>query len=308
MKVIRHLGGEFRPSGAVVTLGNFDGVHVGHQAVLARLAVHARRDALPSVAITFHPHPASVLAPERAPLALTTLGQRLERLAAAGLDAVVLQRFSLALARVDARSFAREVLVERLGARTVVIGHSTRFGRGREGNAERLRELGEEFGFSVDVVAPVDVDGRAVSSSAIRGAIAAGDLETGARMLGRPHSICGRVVRGQRRGATLGIPTANLRPRGLQLPPDGVYAVRARLADTWWNAAANVGFNPTFGGRERTLEAHLLDFAGGDLYGKRLEIAFIERLRGEIRFPDPEVLVRQIREDIEAARRLLQRR
>lgn len=307
MKVIRHLGGEFRTSGAVVTLGNFDGVHVGHQAVLARLAAHARRSALPSVAITFHPHPASVLAPERAPLALTTLGQRLQLLSAAEVDVVVLQRFSLPFARVDARSFVREVLVELLAARTVVIGHSTRFGHGREGNAERLEAMGRELGFDVEVVAPVHVDGRTVSSSAIRAAIDTGDLAVAARMLGRPHTVCGRVIRGHRRGVELGIPTANLRPRGLQLPPDGVYAVRARFADTWLAAVANVGFNPTFGGRERTLEAHLLDYEG-DLYGKRLEVAFVDRLRGEIRFPDATALVRQIHEDIAAARRLLQRR
>ena len=307
MKLVRHLGGEFPSAGAAITLGNFDGVHVGHRAVLGRLVAHARTGGLSSVAITFQPHPAAILAPARAPLALTTLGQRLERIAATGVEIVVLQRFSPAFARVTARSFVLDTLVARLGAAKVVIGHSTRFGHAREGSAESLRAMGHELGFEVDVVAPVEVDGRTVSSSAVRSAIESGDLAVAERMLGRPHSVRGRVVEGHHRGRQLGIPTANLRPRRLQLPPDGVYVVRARFAGSWRPAVANVGFNPTFGDRERTLEAHLLDF-DGDLYGQRLDVEFVERLRGETRFPDVTSLVRQIHQDIAAARRVLERR
>jgi riboflavin kinase/FMN adenylyltransferase len=302
MKLIRHLrAGQFARTGSVVTLGNFDGVHVGHRAVLARLTAHARERQLPAVAITFHPHPASVLAPERQPLALTTLGQRLQRLGATDIDAVVLERFSHRFSRIEADSFVREALVAQLSARAVVIGHSTRFGRGRVGDPERLVALGQALGFAVEVVGPVDVNGNVVSSSAIRAAVRAGDLDSAAAMLGRQHAVCGRVIAGHGRGRQIGIPTANVGVRGLQLPPDGVYAVRVRDGEERLDGVANIGFNPTFGNQERSLEVHVLDF-DRDLYGRRLEVEFAQQLRGEVRFPDVAALVRQIHDDIAAAR------
>jgi riboflavin kinase / FMN adenylyltransferase len=305
MKLIRHLrAGQFARTGSVVTLGNFDGVHVGHRAVLARLTARARERRLFAVAITFHPHPASVLAPERRPLALTTLGQRLERLGTADVDAVVLQRFSRRFSRVDADTFVHEVLVARLAARAVVIGHSTRFGRDRGGDPERLAALGRTLGFEVEVVGPVEANGSVVSSSAIRAAVRAGDLVSAAAMLGRPHAVCGRVIAGHGRGRQIGIPTANVGVRGLQLPPDGVYAVCVRDAEERLAGVANIGFNPTFGNRERSLEVHVLDF-DRDLYGHRLEVELVQSLRGEVRFPDVAALVRQIHDDIAAARRVL---
>ena len=305
MNVIRHAA---HRSGAaapcVVTLGKFDGVHRGHREVLARLVHRAREHQVPSVAITFTPHPLSILAPARAPLALTSIRQRLALLAAAGVDTVVLQRFTPRFAQVPADRFVEEILVGCLRARAVVVGQTVGFGYRRTGTAASLVAFGRKHGFTVEVVPPFKVDGRPVTSTAVRVAIAAGDLAAAGRMLGRPYEISGRVVHGHHRGQQLGVPTANLRLRGVQLPPDGVYAARARIAGRVHCAVANIGFNPTFGDRERSVEAHVLDFHG-DLYTQRLDLVFIEYLRGERRFPDVQALVAQIREDIAAVRRLL---
>lgn len=305
MNVIRHVAHRGRAAApCVATLGKFDGVHRGHREVLARLVQRAREHGVPSVAITFTPHPLSILAPAHAPLALTGIRQRLALLAAAGIDTVVLQRFTPQFAQVPAEQFVQEILVRCLQARAVVVGQTVGFGYQRSGTAASLAAFGRTYGFAVEVVAPFEVDGRPVTSSAVRAAIARGDLAAAERMLGRPHEIGGRVVHGHHRGQQLGVPTANLRLRGVQLPPDGVYAARVRLAGHLHWAVANIGFNPTFADRERSVEAHVLDFRG-DLYGQRLDLIFLEYLRGERRFPNPQALVAQIREDIAAVRRIL---
>jgi len=217
---------------------------------------------------------------------------------------MILLHFTPRLAALEARRFVADFLLEELHAMQIVAGERVGFGRGRAGNATLLKQMSEESGFELEIVAAVEVDGETVSSSRIRAAISRGELERAARMLGRPYAVAGRVVQGLRRGHSLGFPTANLRPRGLQLPPNGVYAVRVRVGGEERRAVANLGFNPTFGNQERTLEAHLLDF-DGDLYGMMIEVTFVAFLRGERKFPNVDALAEQIGVDIAAARRLL---
>lgn len=306
MQVIRHLeasGGRFRST--VATLGNFDGVHVGHQEILSRVVRQAAERRVQAVVVTFFPHPTAVLAPARAPVELGSLADRLARMREIGIDTVVVQRFTRAFASVEASPFIESYLVDRLGAAKVIIGHSVNFGRARAGNAATLEAAGKRLGFEVETVGPVTVDGIAVSSTEVRRHLAVGDVSFAARLLGRPYAADGRVVVGDRRGHTLGFPTANLRPRREILVPDGVYAVRARWDGEQRSGVANVGRKPTFGQRnDRTLEAHLFDFSG-DLYGTRLRVELIERLRGEMRFASVEALVEQIRLDAERAREVL---
>jgi riboflavin kinase/FMN adenylyltransferase len=305
MLLLRHLERLGRPFHApVLTLGNFDGVHRGHQQILRRLTATARATQGPSVVLTFRPHPATVLAPGREPLLLTDWRSRLERIGEHGVDATIVQRFTRAFSQIEAEDFVRRFLVGGLGVHTVVVGHRVSFGHNRAGGAELLRQLGGECGFSVEVVGPVEAGGLLVSSSAVRQAIGAGDLERAALLLGRPHAIGGRVVHGQHRGRNLGFPTANLRIAGLMLPPDGVYAVRVRTSAGQATGVANLGYRPTFREHERSLEVHLFDF-DANLYGQRLDVGFVHRLRGEVKFPNPEALVEQITRDVAAARALL---
>jgi riboflavin kinase/FMN adenylyltransferase len=307
MQVIRHLDASLaRFESAVATLGNFDGVHVGHQEILSRVVRQAAERRGKGIAITFFPHPAAVLAPERAPALLMTLRERLVRICDAGIDAVVLWHFTPAFAARDAAEFVETELVRRLGVAKMIVGHNVNFGRGRGGNAATLAEAGRRFGFEVEVVGPVTADGIAVSSSEVRKCLSAGDLSLATRLLGRAYSVESRVIVGDRRGRAFGFPTANLRPRAPIFVPDGVYAVRMDWKTGHRGGVANIGRKPTFGqGHLRTLEAHLFDF-DGDLYGERLRVSFVERLRGETRFPSPQALVEQIRKDAERAREVLQ--
>lgn len=255
--------------------------------------------------ITFFPHPTAVLAPARAPAALGSLRERLSRFREAGVDVVLLQRFTRAFAALDADDFIERYLARRLGVAKVVIGHSVNFGRARGGSAATLVAAGARLGFAVEVVGPVSVDGIAVSSTAVRERLAAGEVAVASRLLGGAYAVDGRVVRGDRRGQGLGFPTANVRTRTAVLVPDGVYAVRLRWKGERRDGVANVGRNPTFGqGRERTLEAHLFEF-DGELYGRALRVEFVERLRGEMKFASAQALVAQIREDARRAREVL---
>jgi riboflavin kinase/FMN adenylyltransferase len=309
MRILRHLESRdvhFRLP--VATLGNFDGVHLGHQEILSRLVGQARSRGSESVVITFFPHPTAVLAPERAPAPLASLRERLAWIRDAGVDTVILQRFTRRFAGLRPEEFIERYLVHRLGVVKVIIGHSVNFGRGRRGGARTLEEAGPRYGFEVEIVGPVSVEGLAVSSTEVRSRLSAGEVGLAARLLGRAYAVEGRVVVGDRRGRTLGFPTANLRPRLPPLVPDGVYAVRTEREHPPrepHTGVANVGRTPTFGaGRQRTVEVHLFDF-DADLYGERLRVSFVERLRGEMRFPSPEALAEQIRRDAECAREVL---
>jgi riboflavin kinase/FMN adenylyltransferase len=287
---------------ASVAVGNFDGVHRGHQALVAAAVARSRATGGAAVVLTFDPHPARVLRPQEAPAALTTLAQKEELVAALGIDRLVVVEFDTRLAALSPEAFAREVLQQALGARHVVVGESFRFGRAREGDPRRLEALGASLGFAVEVVPPLLEGGRAISSSRVREALESGDVGEARTLLGRDYFVDGEVVRGDGRGRTIGVPTANLAPEEQILPANGVYAARCRTgAGAWHAAAVNVGERPTFGGGRVRLEAHLLDFEG-DLYGARLRMAFHERLRGEQRFDGKDALVAQIRRDIEAVR------
>jgi riboflavin kinase/FMN adenylyltransferase len=301
-----------RAAPLAVAIGNFDGVHLGHQALLREVRARASRAGGLAAALTFDPHPARLFAPERAPPLIMSLGRRLELLAEAGVDLAVVEPFTRAFAAIEAEAFAREVLSRDLGARDVVVGYDFSFGRGRAGNAERLATLGAGLGLSVSIIPPVTIDGLPCSSTKIRQLVSEGRTVDAARLLGRPHEIEGRVARGAGRGRGLGFPTANIVPEaelGLAL---GIYAARARVLDGPASgelrpAALSVGQNPTFTGPGTgaavTTEAYLLDFEG-DLYGSRLRLEVGERLRDELRFESVAALIEQIGRDVAQVRAL----
>jgi riboflavin kinase/FMN adenylyltransferase len=286
------------PNGSTVTVGSFDGVHRGHQAVLQEIDRRARAAGRASILVTFDPHPLEVVNPEAAPPLLTTGAERLEVLVQSPLDYVLLLRFDRYLAGLTPEEFVKQVLVERCDVRELVIGHDHGFGRGRSGDVETLHQLGQVHGFAVDVVDPVDHGGQHVSSSRIRRAVTGGDLATAALMLGRPYSVIGRVGEGQRRGRQIGVPTINLSelPHRKLLPPDGVYAVRVEWRGGGAGGMMNQGPRPTFEDGRRVLEAHIFGFEG-DLYGEWVRIEWVERLRDIQRFDSLEQLQKQLQRD-----------
>lgn len=294
--------------GCVVTVGTFDGVHVGHRDVLARLTARARESGLRSLVVTFDPHPSAIVKPDRAPLLLTTVEEKLEALAECGVDYCALVPFTRALAEFTAEDFVFRVLRPRFGMRALVIGFDHGFGRDRAGSVEMLVQLGAAEGFPVDVVPAVQLEGGSrVSSTSVREAIAAGNLERAARELGRRYSVSGTVVHGEKRGRLLGFPTINVsKPSAMKLlPPAGVYAVRVQTPAGAFGGMMNLGPRPTFGDAEISLEAHLFD-TQTTLYGATVRLDFVARLRETRPFPNAEALVAQLREDAEQARRALE--
>lgn len=291
----------------VVTVGTFDGVHRGHQDVLARLAQRAHALGTRSVLVTFDPHPLEVVNPSAAPQLLTVGDEKLEVLAESGIDYVAIVPFTRALAAFDAERFVDEVLLERYRVRHLLMGHDHGFGRNRAGDESVLRALGDARGFSVEVVAPVvGAHGQPISSTFIRRAVAGGDLERAREGLGRWYAVGGRVVRGEQRGRRLGFPTINVplpSPRKL-LPPQGVYAVRVQTPHGPYGGMLNLGPRPTFHDDDVTLEAHLFE-AEGDFYGMRVRIDFLSRLRDTVRFETPDALMTQLARDERAAREAL---
>lgn len=293
--------------GTVITVGTFDGVHRGHWAVLQEIQARAAASGRRSVLVTFHPHPLTIVRPEDAPPLLTTPVEKKEILAESGLDYAVFLTFTQELARYEPRRFVEEILVGRLGVRELVIGYDHGFGRGRSGDADTLRAIGADLGFSVDVVGPVQASEAPISSSRIRGWVADGDMPRARIGLGRPYSIRGVVVKGDGRGRQLGFPTANLAgfPPDKLLPPPGVYAVRGVTRTGIHGGALHMGPRPTFQGAPPTVELHLLDFSG-DLYGEEVRVDFVRRLRGVRPFDSAAALVNQLRADVVDARRVLE--
>jgi|SRR5579875_131459 len=297
------------PSGSAVTIGAYDGVHLGHRYVIDRLRHAAASRGLASVVVTFDRHPATVVRPESAPPLLTDLEQKLELLAATGVDRTLVVPFDEARANETAEDFVAEVLVGALRARLVVVGQDFHFGHGRKGNVALLEDLGRTQGFAVDgLVLEADAAGEPVSSTRIRHLLAAGDVEGATRLLGRHHQVRGVVVHGDGRGAALlGVPTANVEvPTGIALPGAGIYACWYERPDgSRHPAAVSLGRRPTFYRQgELLLEAHLLD-ADGDLYGERARVSFVARLRDERRFDSVEALAAQMARDIDAVRAVL---
>jgi riboflavin kinase/FMN adenylyltransferase len=286
-----------------VAIGVFDGVHRGHRAVFDSLSSHAIGH--PRVALTFSAHPASVVASDPAPPLLATLDRRIELFDSAGLDAVAVIEFNSAVSQLTPEEFVDRYLVDALNAKVVSVGDGFRFGKGASGTVDRLRLLGQDRGFTIEKTPIVAIHGTEVRSSAIRAAIATGGVELAARMLGRLFDIEGVVVPGDGRGRSIGLPTANITmPDDLVRPAGGVYAVRCVVDQVAYNGVCNVGTRPTFGGGAETIEVHIVD-QELDLYGKRVRVEFVDRLRNEQRFASVDALVAQITADIEQARDVL---
>jgi riboflavin kinase/FMN adenylyltransferase len=285
-----------------LTIGVFDGVHLGHESLVKRLRERAAVAGLVSGVVTFQRHPRLVLSPKAKLTYVTSLWERTRLLEGLGVDRVVTLSFTPELSQLDARDFI-ELLRKHLRMRALVVGPDFALGHKREGNIDRLRSVGEELGFSVDVVQPMVSEGEVVSSTAIRTALSHGDMLKVSRFLGRNFTLVGEVAKGDQRGKTLGFPTANLVPDVEQaLPPDGVYTTRAFVGEKAYPAVTNIGVRPTFGDGKRIVEVHLLDFEERDLYGEMLRAELVERLRGEVRFSGPGELVEQMKRDVDQAR------
>jgi riboflavin kinase/FMN adenylyltransferase len=293
--------------GTVITVGTFDGVHRGHRDVVERLVARGRTLKIPSVLVTFEPHPLEIVNPAAAPMLLTTHNEKLEVLAETGLDYIAVVPFTPELASYSAEDFVELILRRRFRLRELLIGYDHGFGKQRAGNVDVLRTLGERDGFRVEVVDPVATpDGHSVSSTSIRRAVAGGDLERASAALGRLYSVSGRVVHGSQRGRTIGFPTLNLGspPQRKLLPPEGVYAVRVQTPGGPVGGMMNLGPRPTFGDTATSLEAHLFDTTG-DFYGADVRIDFVLRLRETRKFASPEQLSKQLRHDESEARNAL---
>ncbi len=308
MQIIRGLI-NLRPQhrGCVATIGNFDGVHLGHQAIIRRLRALGEELGLPSLLITFEPYPQEFFAAEKALPRLTRFREKMDRLAEAGIDRVLCLRFDQALAQMPAQDFVRRILVEGVAVRHLVVGDDFRFGRQRQGDFAMLGALGREYGFRVENTPTFLVDGRRVSSTWVREALTARDMELAARLLGRPYAISGRVAHGDKRGRQLGFPTANIHLRRKHVPVSGVFAVTVEGIDEQpLPGVANVGSRPTVDGVRSLLEVHLFDF-DGDIYGRHVQVNFLHRIRAEQKFAGLEALKRQIGQDCIAARAYFER-
>ncbi len=298
--------------GVWLAIGLFDGVHLGHQKIIRNLTDEARQAGVQTVVLTFHPHPMVYLHQFPGAVYLTTPEKRAELLGRLGVDFVITQTFDAHVADLTARQFL-EILHRHLGMRQIWAGYDFAMGKGRQADAEVLDRLGSEFGYTYQVIPAVKVDGRIVSSSQIRDLLLIGDVEQAERRLGRPYQVQGTVVRGDGRGRTLGIPTANIHPMDqVVLPAQGVYACWAQVGQRCWFATVNIGNRPTFdtqGKTNLTIEAHLSDLVSqDDLYGEEMSLDFIKRLRGEMRFSTPEELVVQIQNDIQESREILSKK
>jgi riboflavin kinase / FMN adenylyltransferase len=298
---IAHFGDARKPT--AVTIGNFDGVHVGHQKILRGVIERAlAMDAVSSV-LTFFPHPARVLRPDVAPCLLETLPQRLAEFATMGIDATLMLKFDQDLAKLSAEEFARKFLVETLRARAVLVGGNFRFGHKQAGDVKLLEEFGRKNGFAVEIVEPVLVDGLVVSSSAIRAAVREGRIDDARRMLGRPFALAGEIRSGTGMGRKLVVPTLNLATEQETLPNNGVYATEVVIAGKCYRAVTNVGVRPTFNGQQLAIESHLFDFSE-TLTSGPMTVKFYARLRDEQKFSGPDALREQILQDIARAKEL----
>ncbi|HYA40062.1 MAG TPA: bifunctional riboflavin kinase/FAD synthetase [Syntrophobacteraceae bacterium] len=287
-----------------ITIGNFDGVHKGHQALFQIVKQWAGRLNGQSVVVTFDPHPLEVLFPKKAPPVITSHLKKLDLIASCGIDATIVIVFDRTFSRMSAREFVEVILVEKIGAKVIIVGHDYRFGHGREGDIAFLKLLGGQYGFRVETVSGITVNDTVVSSTAIRHMILNGNIREANKLLGRYFDVNGTVIVGRRRGAGLGFPTANIRMPAVTSPRTGVYVVEAEVEGKTYGGAANLGYNPTFGDTDLSLEAHLFDF-NQDIYGRPITIRFVDRLRDELRFSGPGELAEQITKDVASAKKIL---
>jgi riboflavin kinase / FMN adenylyltransferase len=288
----------------VLTMGNFDGIHVGHQALLRRVVEDARGRSGAAVVLTFEPHPLKILAPERAPRLILAHKDKMRLLQSLGIDVVIIQAFNPRFASLEAEEFVRRYLIDSLKVRKIWVGKDLRFGKGRRGRVEELIRWGHERGFEVGILEAVQIGGQRVSSSRIREQLMRGEVHEVKKFLGRYHFISGRVVVGHRRGRHLGFPTANIVTRTEVLPADGIYATFLEFGGHHWSSVTSIGLNPTFGDGPRTIEAYILDFSR-DLYDQPVKLIFVERIRAEKKFTSSELLVEQIKRDVVAAQEIL---
>ena len=289
---------------SVLTFGVFDGLHIGHQDVLKTVRERADADNLTSVLFGFYPHPLTFLAPDKCPPVLMCLPKRVEILEQLGIDVAIFVNFNEQIASMSPWTFVNRILLELCRAKHVVVGYACQFGKDREGNAELLKSIGQESGFGVTVVPPTQLNGLPVHSTRIRQAIGRGDLGLASQLLGRTYSLRGTIVQGDGRGRQIGFPTANIEPGAQLCPPNGVYAIRAKLVNRWLDGVLNIGIRPTFDGTKFQVESHLFDF-DEDVYGETIEIFFIEKIRNERKFSDIQTLVQQIHRDIAVAHEIL---
>lgn len=289
--------------GPILTLGNFDGLHLGHRKIISKVSERARRLDSPSVVYTFEPHPLKVVAPSMSPPMIVDAVAKAALVEALGIDFMVIAEFTKEFAAKHPRAFVEEEIVP-LRPREVWVGHDFSFGKAKAGTVDYLRHLGEEFGFTVLVIPAYMKGGEVVSSSRIRKLVSAGRLAEAAGLLGRNFSMSGRVVKGRNIGRELGFPTANLSTGAELMPADGVYAARAIVSGKRHGAIVNIGVAPTFGGKARCVEVHILGFRD-NIYGKKIEVEFVRRLRGERAFKSKEALITQIRKDSERAGKIL---
>ncbi|HEY6367604.1 MAG TPA: bifunctional riboflavin kinase/FAD synthetase [Candidatus Binatia bacterium] len=287
--------------GSVVTMGNFDGIHLGHQALVRHTVEESKRLGYPSIVLTFEPHPLKVLAPERAPRLLLSYQDKLDLFQAFGVDIAIAQRFDREFASIAAEDFVRRFLVGRLKTKKLWVGRDLRFGQGRKGGTGDLIRVAPEVGFQVGVLDPILSDGIRISSSRIRGLVEAGCVDEVRPMLGRYHFVSGRVVTGQGRGRKLGFPTANISNQTEVVPLNGIYATLIEVKSRQWLSVSSVGVNPTFGDGPRTVESFIFDFES-EIYGEAVKLSFVKRIRDEKKFSTVEDLIAQIHGDVEQAR------
>ncbi len=290
----------------ILSMGNFDGIHLGHQALLQRVVQEAKSQGGRSVVLTFEPHPLKILAPERAPRLILAHKDKMRLFQSSGVEVVIIQAFNPTFANVEAEEFVRHYLIDRLKVHKIWVGRDLRFGKGRKGRVEDLIRWGAEGGLKVGIVEPIQLEGARISSSRIRKLIEQGDVHEVHRFLGRYHFVSGRVAPGHQRGRNLGFPTANIVTRIEVLPLDGIYATFLQVDGRLWPSVTNLGFNPTFGEGPRTIESYIFDFQE-DLYGQPVSLFFIKRIREEKKFPSPDLLVKQMKKDVLSAQEILSR-
>jgi len=305
MQVVRHL--ERRSlsiAKPILTMGNFDGIHRGHRALLHRVVQEAKAKGGSSVILTFEPHPLQVLAPAHVPQMILTHKDKLRILQSCGVDLVIIQRFDSAFAGIEAGEFVQRYLVDCIKVHKVCVGKDFGFGKGKRGRVEDLIRWGAEKGFEVGIVERLELEGIRVSSSYIRKLIKVGEVDRVPRFLGRYHFVSGRVAKGHQRGRNLGFPTANIAARTELIPSDGIYATFLELEGGRCPSVTSIGRNPTFGDGPRTIESYIFDFQG-DLYGRRVRLFFVQRIREERKFSSPDLLIEEIKRDIASAQKIL---
>lgn len=305
MRLITDLGSiTERFTNTVLTLGNFDGLHLGHQELIRMVMKRARETGAVSMVVTFRPHPLKILAPEKCPPLISIYEEKIALFEKLGIDVLVKIPFTLDFAAMSPEDFTKKILCDLLGAKEIFVGYNYRFGKGRRGDVATLKRLGEKYGFVVREVEQIALDGEVISSTKIRKLLAEGSVEHAARLLGRTYAITGVVVKGDGRGKGLGFPTANIAPKHSIIPANGVYAVRFFVREKFYDGIVNIGLRPTFDENRLTIEVHVLDF-DEDIYGEEISLYFIGKIREERKFRSPEELVRQIVSDVRTAREML---